>query len=46
MKLSLRLVFSLVASISLVTFVIARNQVSAEKDSLRLDLERRGRGPD
>src|SRR5947207_1190489 len=42
MKLSLRLVFALVASITLVTFVIARNQVTAEKDSLRADLERRG----
>ncbi len=42
MKLSLRLVFALVASISVVTFVIARNQVVAEKDSLRADLERRG----
>jgi trehalose-6-phosphate synthase len=42
MKLSLRLILSLVASISLVTFVIARNQVRAEKSGLRTDLARRG----
>jgi len=42
MKLSLRLVFSLVASISLVTIIAVRGQVSAEKGSLRMDLERRG----
>ena len=42
MKLSLRLVFALVASISMVTFVIARNEVSTEKAALRNDLERRG----
>lgn len=42
MRLSLRLVFSLVVSISLVTFIIARSQVKAEKGSLRTDLERRG----
>src|SRR5256885_16233277 len=42
MKLSLRLIVSLVFSISLVTFVVARNQVHSEQDSLRSDLARRG----
>jgi trehalose-6-phosphate synthase len=42
MRLSLRLVFALVASISVVTLIMARNQVSSEKNSLRADLERRG----
>src|SRR4051794_32675590 len=42
MRLSLRLVLALVASITLVTFVIARNQVATEKEALRDDLERRG----
>ena len=41
MKLSLRLIASLVVSISLVTFVMARNQVRAEKSGLRTDLARR-----
>ncbi len=42
MKLSLRLIASLVVSISLVTFFVARNQVRAEKKGLRADLARRG----
>jgi trehalose-6-phosphate synthase len=42
MKLSLRLILSLVASISVVTFVIASNQVRTEKNGLRTDLARRG----
>jgi alpha,alpha-trehalose-phosphate synthase [UDP-forming] len=42
MKLSLRLIASLVISISLVTFVVARNQVRAEVSALRADLARRG----
>ncbi|MGA7915683.1 MAG: trehalose-6-phosphate synthase [Candidatus Acidiferrales bacterium] len=42
MKLSLRLIVSLVISISLVTFFVARNQVRAEKKGLRADLARRG----
>ncbi len=42
MKLSLRLIASLVFSISLVTFVVARNQVKSEKDRLRAELARRG----
>src|ERR1700722_13259843 len=41
MKLGLRLIASLVVSISLVTFVMARNQVRAEKSGLRADLARR-----
>jgi alpha,alpha-trehalose-phosphate synthase [UDP-forming] len=40
-KLSLRLILFLVIGITLVTFVIARNQVRAEKRGLRDDLERR-----
>ncbi|MGA7920703.1 MAG: trehalose-6-phosphate synthase [Candidatus Acidiferrales bacterium] len=42
MKFSLRLIASLVISISLVTFFVARNQVRAEKKGLRADLARRG----
>ncbi|MFZ0886682.1 MAG: trehalose-6-phosphate synthase [Candidatus Acidiferrales bacterium] len=42
MKLSLRLIASLVVSISLVTFFVARNQVRGEKKGLRADLARRG----
>src|SRR5579864_5685451 len=41
MKLSLRLIACLVVSISLVTFVVARNQVRSEKRGLRVDLARR-----
>jgi trehalose 6-phosphate synthase len=41
MKLSLRLIVSLVVSISLVTFVAAWNQVRSEKSDLRADLSRR-----
>jgi trehalose-6-phosphate synthase len=41
MKLSLRLILSLVVSISMVTFVVALNQVQTEKRALRTDLERR-----
>ena len=41
MRLSLRLILFLVVGISLVTFVISRNQVRAEKRGLRADLERR-----
>jgi trehalose 6-phosphate synthase len=41
MKLSLRLITCLVVSISLVSFVMAINQVRAEKRGLRADLERR-----
>jgi alpha,alpha-trehalose-phosphate synthase [UDP-forming] len=40
-RLSLRLILSLVVGISLVTFVIARNEVRAEKRGLRADLVRR-----
>ncbi len=42
MKLSLRLIASLVVGISLITFFVARNQVRAEKKGLRADLARRG----
>ena len=41
MRLSLRLILFLVIGITIVTFVIARNQVRAEKRGLRADLERR-----
>ena len=41
MRLSLRLILSLVIGISLVTFIISRNQVRSEKRGLRTDLERR-----
>jgi len=40
-KLSLRLILFLVIGITIVTFVIARNQVRSEKRGLRADLERR-----
>jgi len=40
-RLSLRLILSLVFGISLVTFFVARNLVRAEKNGLRSDLERR-----
>ena len=41
MKLSLRLILSLVIGISLVTFFISRNEVISQKRGLRADLERR-----
>ena len=41
MKLSIRLIVILAVSITLVTFVVARNQVRSEKRGLRADLERR-----
>ena len=41
MKLSLRLILSLVLGISAVTFAVARYQVNAEQQGLRADLERR-----
>ena len=41
MRLSLRLILFLVAGITLVTFLVARNQVRGEKRGLRADLERR-----
>lgn len=41
MRLSLRLILFLVIGITVVTFVIARNQVRSEKLGLRTDLERR-----
>jgi trehalose 6-phosphate synthase len=41
MKLSLRLIPVLAIAITLVTFVVARNQVRFEKRGLRADLERR-----
>ena len=41
MRLSLRLILLLVAGITLVTFLVARNQVRTEKQGLRADLERR-----
>jgi alpha,alpha-trehalose-phosphate synthase [UDP-forming] len=40
-RLSLRLILSLVIGISLVTFFISRNEVRSEKRGLRADLERR-----
>ena len=40
-KLSLRLILSLVLGISFVTLLVARNQVNAEQNGLRADLERR-----
>jgi alpha,alpha-trehalose-phosphate synthase [UDP-forming] len=40
-KLSLRLIAFLVVGITLVTFIVARNQVRSEKRGLRADLERR-----
>ena len=41
MRLSLRLILFLVVGITLVTFVVSRNEVRAEKRGLRADLERR-----
>jgi len=41
LKLSLRLIFSLVIGITLVTFFVARYQVRAEKRGLRADLVKR-----
>src|SRR5215471_14945339 len=41
MKLSLRLIPVLAIAITLVTFVVARNQVRFEKRGLQADLERR-----
>jgi trehalose-6-phosphate synthase len=41
MKLSLRLIPILAVAITIVTFIVARNQVRSEKQGLRTDLERR-----
>ena len=41
MRLSLRLILLLVVGISLVTFLVARNEVRLEKRGLRADLQRR-----
>jgi trehalose-6-phosphate synthase len=41
MRLSMRLILTLAVAITLVTFVVARNQVRSEKLGLRDDLERR-----
>jgi hypothetical protein len=41
MKLSLRVILILGVAITLVTFVVARNQVRSEKQGLRSDLEKR-----
>ena len=41
MRLSFRLILFLVVGITLVTFLVARNQVRSEKRGLRADLERR-----
>jgi trehalose-6-phosphate synthase len=41
MKLSLRLIPILAVAITIVTFIVARNQVRSEKHGLRADLERR-----
>ena len=41
MRLSLRLILSLVIGISLVTFLVAQDQVRTEQNGLRSDLERR-----
>ena len=41
MRLSLRLILSLVVGITLVTFFISRSEVRSEKRGLRADLERR-----
>src|SRR5271167_3764042 len=41
MRVSFRLIFSLIAGVSLVTFLFARSEVRAEKRGLRSDLERR-----
>jgi len=40
-RLSLRLILFLVAGITIVTFLVARNEVRSEKRGLRTDLERR-----
>ena len=41
MRLSLRLILSLVVGITLVTYFISRSQVHSEKEALRADLSRR-----
>jgi len=41
-RLSLRLIISLIIGITVVTFLIARSQVRSEKQGLRADLQRRG----
>jgi trehalose-6-phosphate synthase/uncharacterized membrane protein affecting hemolysin expression len=41
MKLSLRLIPILAVAITIVTFIVARNQVRSEKQGFRADLERR-----
>ena len=41
MRLSFRLILFLVVGITLVTFLVARNQVRSEESGLRTDLERR-----
>lgn len=41
MKLSLRLIPILAVAITIVTFIVARNQVRSEKQGFRIDLERR-----
>ena len=41
MKLSLRLILFLVAAVTIVTFVVSKNEVRAEKRGLRTDLVRR-----
>jgi trehalose-6-phosphate synthase len=41
MRVSFRLIFSLIAGVTLVTFLFARSEVRTEKRGLRSDLERR-----
>lgn len=41
MRVSVRLIVSLIAGVTLVTFLFARSEVQAEKRGLRTDLERR-----
>ncbi|HXJ92147.1 MAG TPA: trehalose-6-phosphate synthase [Terriglobia bacterium] len=41
MRVSVRLIASLIAGVTLVTFLFARSQVQAERNGLRNDLERR-----
>jgi trehalose-6-phosphate synthase/uncharacterized membrane protein affecting hemolysin expression len=41
MRVSVRLILSLIAGVTLVTFLFARNEVRTEKRGLRSDLERR-----
>lgn len=41
MRVSVRLIMSLIAGVTLVTFLFARSEVQAEKSGLRADLERR-----